>query len=185
MSTRRTIILDPGHGMSNRRAGVFDPGTVHANHREADIAMEWANEIRTILLGWNFRVIRTRVDNLDPAPIGQRVPIAHRYGGNLLLSIHCNSGGGTGTETFYRGAANLPFARAVNEATWRNLHLRNRGPKLESQSQHKSLAVLSFPKAALLELGFLDHPGDRAKILDPALRRAAAIDIAHAIRAHA
>lgn len=64
-----TIILDPGHGMSNRERGVYDPGAVYGGVTEAGIAMVYANELRSILLGRGHRVIRTRTDDKDPAPV--------------------------------------------------------------------------------------------------------------------
>jgi N-acetylmuramoyl-L-alanine amidase len=177
--SKKTIILDPGHGMGNRRAGVFDPGACAGNHREADIVMEWANEIRAHLMQLDCRVIRTRVDNRDPAPLGQRVAIAQRFRGDIMLSIHCNAAGGnaTGTETIIRHESNRPWAQAVNDATRNALHLRNRGVKTEAVLGRR-LAVLAFPKCALLEIGFIDHPGDREKMLDPILRFTACQQIA-------
>jgi N-acetylmuramoyl-L-alanine amidase len=176
MSTKPvpTLILDPGHGMANRAAGRFDPGIVHANHREVDIVMEWANEIRAICIAAGLRVIRTRIDHRDPAPIGQRAAIARRFHGHLMLSIHTNAAGPTanGTETFYRGAQNLATATAINRIACEKMGTRNRGAKLEAASQHARLAVMAFQPTFLLELGFLTNPGDREKMLDPQIRRA-------------
>lgn len=174
------IILDPGHGMANRTPGTFDPGAVAGGAREADVAMQWANELRALLLAAGHRVIRTRVDNVDPAPIGKRAAIARKYGGEIMLSIHCNAANGqaNGTETFYRGANHIIKARAINDAVVEALGTRDRGAKTEESSQHARLAVMSFQPCFLLELGFLDHPGDRAKMLDPALRLAACTALA-------
>ena len=172
------VIIDIGHGMSNRRAGVFDSGAVNRIHREADIVLDWGNELRDILRARGIAVVRTRVDHRDPAPIGQRAAIARQYNGTIMLSLHCNSGGGTGTETFYRGAGNLAKARAINDACRLALGTRNRGAKTEDQSQHGRLAIMAFQPTFLLEIGFIDHAGDLKKMLDPALRRAACEKIA-------
>ena len=176
------ICLDPGHGMGNRRAGVFDPGTVAAGHTEAAIAMDWANELRSILQSQGHTVIRTRIDDKDPAQIGKRAGIARTFRCDLLLSIHCNAATGraSGTETYYRGAANRAEALRLNRAVVTALGTRDRGAKTEASSQHSRLAVLAFPRAFLLELGFLDHPGDRALILilDPVKRRRACLALA-------
>lgn len=166
-------ILDPGHGMSNRRSGRYDPGAVDAGVEEASIAMDWVNELRAILLARKIPVVRTRRDAKDPTPVGARAGIARRYGGDILLSFHCNaaSPSATGTETFYRGAANRPLAEAINSVVVAGLGLRNRGAKTEQQSQHGSLAVMSFNPCFLVELGFITNPTDRARMLDPRLRR--------------
>lgn len=174
------ICLDPGHGMANRRPGVYDPGTEAAGYTEAAIALDWANELRAILMEQGHTVIRTRTDAEDPAPIGKRAGIARSYRCELLLSIHCNAANGraSGTETFYRGPGNRAEAARLNQAVVDVLGTGNRGPKTEEASQHSSLAVLGFPRAFLIELGFLDHPGDRAALLDPAKRRAACVALA-------
>jgi len=171
-----TIILDPGHGMSNRRRGTFDPGAVAAGVRECDIALAWANAIRAILRARGRAVVRTRIDNNDPAPVSARAGIARQYGGCVMLSIHCNAANGraSGTETFYRGADHAAAARRINEAVVSTLGTRDRGIKTESASQHSRLAVMSFQPCFLLELGFIDNPGDRAKMLDDKLMLAAA-----------
>lgn len=175
-----TIILDPGHGMSNKRSGVFDPGTVSNGVREADIALAWANELRGILQKMKHKVVRTRIDNEDPAPVWRRDDIARDYKGDRMISLHCNAATGkaTGSEVFYRGADDLPLARKLSTAVAGVLGIKDRGAKSESQSQHSSLAVLDFDKCWLLEIGFIDNEGDRAKMLDPVLRKKACEEIA-------
>lgn len=167
------IGIDPGHGMSNIKRGVHDSGAVWPGRgktqiTEAGIVMDFANELRQVLQGMGHTVIRTRKDALDPAPVGQRAAIAKRYGCELLISLHCNAsdGKGHGTETYYRGAVNCSLAKACNDAVCASLGTRNRGVKLEAQSQHKTLAVLNFPRAVLIELAFIDHTEDRALLLD-------------------
>jgi N-acetylmuramoyl-L-alanine amidase len=177
------IILDAGHGMSNRKSGSFDPGAVSNGVRESDVAIDWVNELRTILRSLGHRVIRTRIDNKDPAPIGQRANIARQYGGEIMISIHCNAANGTtnGTETFYRGESNKSKAEVINTALVNALSTRNRGAKTEASSQHARLAIMAFQPCFLVELGFIDHAGDREKMLDPVLRKTACEALARAI----
>lgn len=177
---KKTIILDPGHGMSNRKKGVYDSGAVAGGVTEAAIALDWANELRTILRAQKHNVIRTRVDAKDPAPVSRRDDIATSYGGDIMLSIHCNSGGGkaSGSEVFYRGADDREMALKLSAAVSAALGIKDRGAKTEAESQHASLAVMEFDKCWLLELGFIDNAGDRAAMLDPAKRKAACQAIA-------
>jgi N-acetylmuramoyl-L-alanine amidase len=170
-----TIILDPGHGMGNRRAGRYDPGACAGGATEAAIAMDWVNELRAIPLAAGHLVVRTRIDHKDPAPVGQRAAIASRYHGDIMLSIHCNAANGTanGTETFYRGAENKAKAARLNLAVVNSLRTLSRGIKVEGDSQHARLAVMSFQPCFLLELGFIDNASDRERMLDPDLRRLA------------
>jgi N-acetylmuramoyl-L-alanine amidase len=166
------VILDPGHGMGNRKSGRYDPGACADGVTEAAIAMTWCDELRAILRARKVAVVRTRVDGKDPAPVGQRAAIASRYKGDIMISIHCNAADGkaNGTETFYRGESNRPMATAINSAVANAMGTKNRGAKTESASQHSRLAVMSFQPCYLIELGFIDHAGDRAKMLDPDIR---------------
>lgn len=179
----KVVILDPGHGLGNRKKDVFDPGATVGSIREADIALDWSNELRAILLDAGCRVVRIRAHPSDPAPIGKRAGIALQYGGEIMLSFHCNAFNGTasGTETFYRGEVRQPLATRINEAVVNALGTVNRGAKTEGQSQHSKLAIMAFQPCFLIELGFIDHPGDRAKMLDPALRKKACKAIAKVI----
>jgi N-acetylmuramoyl-L-alanine amidase len=171
----KTILLDPGHGMSNIRRGQYDTGAEVPGYTEAAIAMDWANVLRTILMQRGCRVIRTRVDAKDPAPVSQRAAIARQYKAEIMLCIHCNCADGraTGTESFYRGASNQAKAAQISAAVSKALGLKDRGPKGEGQSQHPRLAVMAFQPCFLVELGFIDNKTDRAAMLDPVKRRAA------------
>lgn len=177
------VILDPGHGMSNKKAGVFDPGAVSGGIREADIALDWVNILREILMGQGHRVVRTRVDHKDPAPVGKRAGIAKQYKGEIMLSLHCNAANGkaNGTETFYRGANHKAKAQQINDIVVSALSTKDRGAKTEAASQHSSLAIMSFQPTFLLEIGFIDNPSDRQKMLDPELRRKACEGLAKVI----
>jgi N-acetylmuramoyl-L-alanine amidase len=179
------ICLDPGHGMANRKAGAYDPGACFDRYSEAAIVMEWANELREVLIDLGHTVVRTRIDAKDPAPIVKRPEIARQYGCDVMLSLHCNAANGqaNGTETFYRGDGNAELAARVNLAVIGALGTRNRGIKTESASQHSRLAVLGFPRCVLLEIGFIDHPGDRAVMLDPIKRLKACEALAQALTA--
>jgi len=180
------ICLDPGHGMSNRKPGVPDTGaSVRVGKQtitEAEIVMDWANDLRTILQAMGHKVVRTRKDALDPAPVIERAHIAMTHGCDVLISLHCNAATGTahGTETFYRGDRNRSLARACNDAVVAALGTKDRGIKTESQSQHARLAV-NFPRAVLIELGFIDFAPDRNAMLDPSKRAEACAALAEAI----
>lgn len=179
----KTIILDPGHGMSNRKSGVYDPGAVSDGIAEADIALAWANELRSILIARRHKVVRTRVDAKDPCPVWRRDDIARSYGGDMMISLHCNAANGkaSGSEVFYRGADDKALAAKLSAIVADALGTKNRGAKTESQSQHSALAVLEFDKCWLIEIGFIDHPGDRAAMLNPAIRKKACEAIADAL----
>lgn len=176
----KAVCLDPGHGMSNRRAGAYDPGACAFGKKEAEIAMDWVNELRVILQARGHKVVRTRINGSDPAPVGERAGIAEEYGCDIMLSIHCNAANGSanGTETFYRGEFNKELASKINAALCAALGTKSRGVKTESASQHSRLAVMSFQPCFLIELGFIDNAGDLEKMIDPVRRLAACEAIA-------
>jgi N-acetylmuramoyl-L-alanine amidase len=176
----KVVCLDPGHGMSNRRAGAYDPGACAFGKKEAEIAMDWVNELRVILQARGHKVVRTRINGSDPAPVGERAGIAEEYGCDIMLSIHCNAANGSanGTETFYRGEFNKGLAAKINAALCAALGTKSRGVKTESASQHSRLAVMAFQPCFLIELGFIDNAGDLEKMIDPVRRLAACEAIA-------
>lgn len=182
-----TICLDPGHGNHNKRRNQYDPGYVietdSQRFEEAAIAMTYVNTLRDILRAAGHRVIRTRRDAIDPAPVSRRDDIAREYKCDRMVSIHCNmfNGKASGTEVFYRGADDLALAARLSAHVANAFAIPDRGPKLESASQHASLAVLEFNKCWLIELGFLDNPRDRSAILNPDRMAAACRAIAQVI----
>ena len=139
-----------------------------------------ANELRGLLTSMGHRVVRTRKDRHDPCPVSRRDDIAVAYGGTAMISLHCNAANGVanGTETFYRGAEDKALAEKLTAAVCSALGTKSRGVKTEQESQHKSLAVMEFPNCWLIELGFIDHTGDRAKMLDEKLMLLACQNIA-------
>jgi len=168
------IIIDPGHGMGNRKSGRYDCGAESNGFTEAEIVMDWANELRDILRARGIQVIRTRVDAKDPCSISARAKIAKENNGTIMISLHCNAANGqaSGTETFYRGSSNKRMAEKINTVVCAGLETKNRGAKTEGQSQHSRLAVMSFQPCFLIELGFIDNSSDRAKMLDLERRKA-------------
>lgn len=176
----KIIIIDPGHGMGNRKSGRYDCGAESNGVTEAEIVMAWANELRDILRSRKIAVVRTRVDAKDPCPISERARIAKRYNGTIMISLHCNAANGkaSGTETFYRGDSHKEHAARLNAIVCAGLGTKSRGAKNEAESQHSTLAVMSFQPCFLIELGFIDNAGDRAKMLDADKRKATCIALA-------
>lgn len=181
----KTICLDPGHGMSNRKSLVYDSGAESNGYTEAAIVMEYANVLRLELVSRGFKVVRTRVDAKDPAPVSRRDDIARAYGAVCVISLHCNAADGKarGTETFFRGEDDRAFAKTLNTAVVKAMGTKDRGVKTEKDSQHSSLAVMEFDKCWLVELGFIDNKEDRALMLSTTTRLAICKALADAIAA--
>lgn len=161
------LCIDPGHGMGNRNPGGYDPGAVSSGVAEADIVLAWALTIKHVFAQAGIEIFLTRDDASDITPVGKRDDRAKAAGCTHFLSLHCNAASSmyaSGTETFHRN--DVTWAYAIQNAALATLGLKDRGVKLESQSQHARLAVMDFPgKVCLLEIGFITHSTDRAKML--------------------
>jgi N-acetylmuramoyl-L-alanine amidase len=166
---KKRICIDAGHGLSNRKPGVYDPGACAGEHQEATIALQWALELECQLRAIGVDVAMTRSDKHSKAPLSWRTRMAKDAGCDLFVSLHLNAsnGQGHGTETFYRHPSSKAIAQRANDALVQVLGTRDRGIKTEKDSARKTIHVLSFePDSILIELGFIDHAGDLAKLLD-------------------
>ncbi len=163
--SKARLSIDPGHGMGNRQQGVYDPGAVDHGVSEADVVLLYALAIKFVFKQAGYDVFLTRDDASDVTPVGSRNDKAEAAGCTHFISLHMNAGGGTGTETYYRGADDHVWALKVQAAALRAFDLHNRGLKTENESQHSRLAVLDFKgPGCLCELGFIDSPKDRVLI---------------------
>jgi N-acetylmuramoyl-L-alanine amidase len=167
------ICIDPGHGMSNRKSGLLDPGAVSNGVAEKDIVLLWALTLKYYLTKAGIPVFLTRTNDTDVAPVSSRDDRAEAEGCTHFISLHCNAGESraSGTETYYRDAADKNFANVIQNLAVGVLGLKSRGLKTEHDSQHSRLAIFDFDGAAcLLELGFISNSNDRAKMLDLSTR---------------
>jgi N-acetylmuramoyl-L-alanine amidase len=76
------------------------------------------------------------------------------------------------------------MAQKLSVTVAHSLGIRDRGAKTEKESQHPSLAVMEFDKCWLIELGFLDNPVDRSRMLDPIHRKVTCEALARVIQAY-
>jgi N-acetylmuramoyl-L-alanine amidase len=91
--------------------------------------------------------------------INERAKIANRAKCDYFISIHCNAGGGTGTETLIYGTGGHaePLAKCVNNKIVKHFGLKNRGIKVRTD-----LGVLRLTNmpAILVETAFIDNQSD-------------------------
>ena len=161
-----TIVIDPGHNYN----GV-DTGAVGNGIREQDITYYIAEKVKPLLESKGFTVIMTRnsvYDNVSnesvSASLRRRADIANNAGADLFVSIHCNAGGGTGTETYYyyNSASGAALAKNIQGYVTNLLGLSNRGIK------EAGFAVLKYTDmpSVLLETAFIDTASDAAILAD-------------------
>lgn len=175
------IVIDAGHNYS----GV-DTGAVGNGLREQDITFYISEELRIMLERNGFDVIMTR-DKLTKnvstesvsASLSKRAEIANRSGADIFVSIHCNAGGGTGTETYFCTGSGIGkiFAGYLQDGMLDTVGLRDRGVKSARYAVLRNTNMTS----ALVETGFIDSEHDAAYLADPEYRRAFAEGIARGI----
>jgi N-acetylmuramoyl-L-alanine amidase len=82
-----TIIIDPGHGGK-------DQGAQAAGVNEAQVTLAVAKELKTALAKMGFKALLTREDDRF-VELKDRPKFASDEGGDLFVSLHCNSIAGT------------------------------------------------------------------------------------------
>ena len=100
------ICLDPGHGGD-------DPGAVLGDRQEKDDNLRMALAVRDKLESYGFEnlsVMLTREED-TALELQQRVEIANDARATLFISIHRNSGGGQGIETWVSAEGLRPETR--------------------------------------------------------------------------
>lgn len=150
-----TLILDFGHG-------GHDPGAVSydGKYNEKDVVLKVGNLIYDMLSQYECKVYRTRDDDTFLS-LSARANKANSLGADLI-SLHCNSGGGTGFEVFTSigQTKSDPLATAIilaYDAEFPNLVGRYDVSDGDPDKEAKFTVLTSTRKSAVLvELGFID-----------------------------
>ncbi|WP_080873473.1 N-acetylmuramoyl-L-alanine amidase family protein [Oceanobacillus timonensis] len=158
------IYIDPGHGGS-------DPGASANGLQEKDVTLDIALKTRDILneqySGHTIKLSRTSdvTKSLDT-----RTNEANNWGANFFVSIHINSGGATGYESYtwngnYDNKERTNAIRnTIHNETVDQTGFTDRGKK---QSNLHVLRESSAP-AILTENGFIDNTTDADKLKNDA-----------------
>lgn len=156
-------VVDPGHGGK-------DSGTVGNGLREKDLTLDIAHRVSK-KLEEKYQGVDAKMTRLTDKYVSLqgRCDFANRLKATAFLSIHINSGGGTGFESFVMKGA-LPTSAGLLQ---KNVHkfmspilkkhgLKDRGQKVDTQSGPGRIHVLRATKmkACLVEIGFIDAKKD-------------------------
>jgi len=180
------VVVDAGHGWKPAQGGgiIFDPGAVGylgaAQHREADIAAQYANSIAYMLrtLYPNIETHLLIATREQPLSLQQR----RRYlpSADAFVSVHLNaadSRNAHGFESWYSREHSGGLAHALHGALQRAL-----AGRLDRGIKQRGLTVCQREKpSALLELGFITNPTDLEYLLLRETRARVAREIAKAI----
>lgn len=154
--------------MSNVTPGVYDPGATADGFEEARVC-------RDLVAGVACKGIPgvTFVTTPDGVSLSDviRWTNTNYQPGDFLVSLHLNSGGGSGVEAIFAETAapkRRAQAAAMSSSTARVLGLIDRGAKSDVQSHRGKLGILrqTKPPALLLELAFIDSARDRRAITE-------------------
>lgn len=158
------IFVDAGHNHSGGDTGASGFGL-----REQDISFYIAENLAGLLRQAGHEVKMSRnalednVGNTVSESINGRANSANNWGADLFFSIHCNAGGGTGTETlvYQHGNSAAETARKICDTVCARLDLKNRGVK-----ERPDLGVLRLTTmpAVLVETAFIDNESDAWKL---------------------
>lgn len=158
----KTILVDAGHNHDGKDIGARND---KYGIKEEDITWQIADKLRTKLEAAGYRVIMTRpgidssVANASTTESLQaRVDMAHKNLADLFISVHCNTGGGKGTETycFSTGGYAERLAKIVQKNMKEQVGLYDRGVKTANFYVIKNTLM----PAILIETGFIDNDSD-------------------------
>ncbi|HVA27415.1 MAG TPA: N-acetylmuramoyl-L-alanine amidase, partial [Candidatus Baltobacteraceae bacterium] len=189
----RLIVIDPGHGGGDR-------GASRNGLAEADLTLDMANRLRTILIARGWQVQMTRSDDHDVAAtptssaeaekmgyttsaandLQARDDIANQAGARLFISIHVNAyinSGPDGTTTYYSKPSDVPLARVVDRTLAQSLGTKDDG----TVKSRLYVTLHADMPAVLVETAFLSNPDDFAKLNSPDWRQKVAQALADGI----
>src|SRR5699024_11131256 len=120
------VFIDAGHG-------GHDGGAASGKLKEADLTLKIAKAVRRRLnkeKGITVKMSRTTDVFLS---LTERANLANNWGADIFISVHINSGGGTGFESFvYNGGISSDTKRLqsdVHSAIMKRIDVRDRGKK--------------------------------------------------------
>ncbi len=163
---RKIVVIDPGHGMSNRVKEWMDWGKTYLDYKEAEIVLEKAKNIKEMLDSTKYNVVLTRKDNNTPCPIEYRPELANRLNADIFLSLHLNDFKNwktiSGSEIYWRYDEGKELANLVARNLEEIASIPNR---VVMKEDYLMLKEIKCP-AVLIELGYLLNEKDRNIILD-------------------
>ena len=140
----KVIVIDPGHGGK-------DPGAVgYKKYREKVVAMQIADELKSILKSRGFRVYMTRSSD-QFVNLRDRTSYANKRNADLFISIHANAIGGKnankvyGIECYYLDKSRSSRAKKVaaqeNSAGMSEMDFYGKESFLHTLSSHNIIAA--------------------------------------------
>lgn len=162
----KVIVVDPGHGAHD--SGAKSPGK---EITEKEINLRVGKELARQLTAQGATVILTRKTDVF-IELKERPAIANRNGADLFISIHTNSNkkanSTSGTITFYHNSDPLGtlLADCIQTEIGKVSGIPSIGTWSDTKIYDSGFAVLRYSQmpCVLIELGFINHSKDRARL---------------------
>jgi N-acetylmuramoyl-L-alanine amidase len=152
------IVLDAGHGGK-------DPGAVANGLKEKDLTLAIVKHIGRMLGEYEgVEVHYTRIDDRF-LELEERAEIANKLNADFFCSVHINSGGGTGFESYIynrtTNAKTIAFQNVIHAEIMKAIgNVKDRGKK---RANYAVLREIKMP-AILTENLFIDNASDASKL---------------------
>ena len=176
----KVVVLDPGHGGADR-------GACAHGLEEASIVEDLAARLEGRLTALGVRTLLTRGPDSNPSD-AERAQFANDAGADLVLSLHIDRGASVrcqGVASYHFGAGRGTTSTVGEElASLVQREVVARTDLLDCRVHEKTWEILRLTRmpAVRLELGHVTHPGDAARLADPAFRDTAAEAVLVAIQ---
>jgi len=168
----KRIVLDPGHGGDDIGApAVF--GRSPKGPFEKDIVLDMALRLAKLVAAEGATVKMTRERDVGVG-LRDRAEVANRMKAHALVSIHCDSCDApntlNGTSVYYDHQHSRGFAGLVQGELIAALGTADRGVR------NANFAVIRRTRGpgVLVEVAYMNHEGDRARLVHPNFRERAA-----------
>ena len=163
----KRIVLDPGHGGSDR--GVSVNGL-----DEADVVWDLASRLEGRLAALGVRTMHTRGPNVG-ATDEQRAALANEVGADLVLSLHVDgspSERANGVAAYHYGTAASSSTVGERLADLAQRELVARTGMVDNRVHAKTWALLRLTRMPVvrIEIGYLTSARDRAMLQDARFR---------------
>lgn len=189
---RERISLDAARSGVAGKVVVLDPGGADADDRfaqeEAGILADVCSRLEGRLAALGTQVLFTRPPTPELVPEARRAAFANETAADLLLSLHVERvvlPGAHGMATFYYGnpLGGHHSLSGQHAAELLQEEVCSRTDLVDCRSHPRTWDLLRMTRmpAVWAELGYLSHPGDAARLLDPRFRDVLAEAIAAAV----
>lgn len=163
------VALEPGHGGSSNLGAT---GATATPEKEVNRWTVAALKAELEAVGALVSVVRENDDNPSLRERAQRVVDSRAH---LFVSVHANASDTsqgflrtTGISTYFKHAHSRELAAAVQQRLLAQTGLDDFG--LVGNFNYAPIRLATWAPAILVEQAFMTHPGDEAKLLDPAFR---------------